>query len=263
MIGVQVRLIRAVRRWLRQDHILFRGSVLPPRAMRLCDPEFRDDVFYLESAESEANRLDTDLGCGRRTRVLDIGCGQGRLATGILRIIGEIDYTGIDVDKESIDWCRRYIERRHPSFRFHRLNVANERYNPGGVPLRDGFRFNLAPKSVDIVYLYAVFSNMTGQDMRIYLTDCARVLVDGGKVFFTAYVEDDVPDISINPASYVYERCVGPLHVVRYNRRHLFTILSELGYRVAKFTHRSEADSQSAIYLRRENAEPHDRQIGH
>jgi SAM-dependent methyltransferase len=231
--------------------------------MRLCDPEFKDDAFYLESAESEANRLATHFGCGRHTRVLDIGCGQGRLATGIIRVIGDIDYIGIDVDKESIDWCRRYIERHHKSFHFHRLDVANERYNPRGVPLSDGFQFKLAPTSVDIVYLYAVFSNMTEHDMRIYLKDCARILADGRDVFFTAYVEDDVPDISINPDGYIYESCVGPLHVVRYNRLHLFTILSELGYRVEKFTHRSEADGQSAIYLRRVNSTPRDRQIDH
>jgi len=74
---------------------------------------------------------------------LDVGCGQGRLPIGILRVIGEINYMGIDVDKASIDWCRRHIERNHPSFKFKHVNFRNERYNNDGIEISDSFRFDM------------------------------------------------------------------------------------------------------------------------
>ena len=33
------------------------GSIIPSRYTRCCGAEFKDDNFYLESAEKEANRL--------------------------------------------------------------------------------------------------------------------------------------------------------------------------------------------------------------
>ena len=226
------------------------GSVIPSPRRRFCGPEFRDDAFYLKSAEGEAHRLTRRLGCTASSRILDVGCGQGRLAIGLLRVLGEVHYLGIDVDRSSIAWCRRFIERDHPSFRFTHCDVYNERYNRRGVRMGDGFRLDVEPGSIDIVYLFSVFSHTTEEDMRTYLKDFRRVLGKGGKVFFTTFVEERVPEISINPENYRL-RCTGPLHVVRYEQRYLFSLLEQLGYAVLAFTQGTEVDGQSAIYLER------------
>ena len=179
---------------------------------------------------------------------MDIGCGQGRLPIGILRVIGEINYIGIDIDRKSIDWCKQYIESKHPSFKFKHLNLYNERYNKNGNKIDAGYRFDMARNSVDIIYLFSVFSHTTEEDMRAYLKDFSRILDKGGKIFFTTFVEDDVPNVSINPENY-HLKCSGPLHIVRYNKDYLFSALAEYGYAILNFTHRTEADGQSAIYL--------------
>jgi SAM-dependent methyltransferase len=179
---------------------------------------------------------------------LDIGCGQGRLPIGILRVIGEINYIGIDVDLKSINWCKQYIESKHPSFKFKHLNLYNERYNKNGNKIDAGFCFDVVENSVDIIYLFSVFSHTTEEDMRTYLKDFSRILDKGGKIFFTTFVEDDVPNVSINPENY-HLKCSGPLHIVRYNKDYLFSILDEYEYSILNFTHRTEADGQSAIYL--------------
>lgn len=222
---------------------------MPARGIRFCGPEFKDDAYFLRSAEAEAERLMTVLNCDRTTRILDVGCGQGRLPIGILRRMGEVPYTGLDVDRKSIDWCKRYIEREHPSFRFRHLDVANERYYREGGKLGEGFKFDLTDGSVDIIYLYSVFSHMREEDMRVYLTEFKRMLADSGRVFFTTFVEEDVPPVSINPEGYRFPRCSGPLHVVRYEKGHLFSVLDTLGFHVDAFNHRAEANGQSAIYL--------------
>lgn len=236
----------------RQECVKVSGSIIPSRERRCCGPEFKDDSFYLESAEGEANRLVTHFQCTQESRVLDVGCGQGRLPIGILRVIGEINYIGIDVDKKSIDWCKRYIEQDHPSFKFRHLNLYNERYNRSGIKIDDRFRFEIESESADIVCLFSVFSHTTEEDMRIYLEEFSRILDKGGKVFFTTFVEEDVPDVSINPENYRL-RCTGPLHIVRYNKDYLFSILDESGYSIVEFAHATEVDGQSAIYLGRKD----------
>jgi SAM-dependent methyltransferase len=235
----------------RKDYIEISHSVIPAKHGRCCGVEFRNNEFYLKSAENEATRLVRNLGGNLKTRVLDVGCGQGRLPTGILRVIGEINYQGMDVSQRCVDWCNRHIGRAHPSFRFSQLDVYNERCNKTGAKLDDAFRFNLEAESVDVIWLYSVFSHTTEEDMRIYLKDFQRILSKGGKIFFTTFVEKDVPDFTINPDGYVFEKCSGPLHIVRYNEDYLFSILRKLGYSIEKFTHATEADGQSAVYLAR------------
>lgn len=232
---------------------MYAGSILPAPDMRLCGPKFKENSFYLQSTKTEAHRLITQFGCDKNSRILDIGCGQGRLPIGILKVIGELTYTGLDVDKPAIAWCKRYIENRHPSFKFHHLDIYNERYHKKGMPLSAEFKFGLADRSVDIVYLFSVFSHMLEKDMRIYLADFIRVLDKDGKVFFTAFVEEGVSPISINPNNYIFERYSGALHVVRYEKDYLFSILNKIGFVVEKFTHRTEVDGQSAIYLSKTN----------
>lgn len=236
----------------RQECVKISGSIIPSPDRRWCGPEFKDDSFYLKSAEGEARRLIDNLQCTKKSRILDVGCGQGRLPIGILRLIGEVDYTGIDLHRNSIEWCKKYIGRANPSFKFKELNLYNERYNKLGVKIDDKFRFDMNPKSADIIYLFSVFSHTTEEDMQVYLKDFLRILDEDGKVFFTTFVEEDVPNISINPENYRF-KCSGPLHIVRYNKNYLFSLLDKSGYSLLEFTHGTEADGQSAIYLSKKN----------
>ncbi len=231
-----------------KEYVEIDGSIIPSPGNRFCSAVYQDDGFYVKSSEHEANRIVDHFGANKGSRVLDIGCGQGRLPIGILRVIGEIDYTGIDIDRRSVDWCKRYIEAEHPTFKFRHLDLHNERYNKTGTRIDEDFRFDIEPGSIDIVFLFSVFSHTTEEDMRVYLKEIARILVDGGNVFFTTFVEEDVPNFSENPDNYQLE-CSGPLHVVRYNKEYLFSILDEYGYSVSDFTHQTEPSGQSAIYL--------------
>ena len=224
--------------------------MLPPPEKRWCGPEFKDDAFFLRSALAEAERL-REMGCGPGSRVLDVGCGYGRLPIGLLRVAPGAAYLGVDVHRGSIAWCRRYLERAHPSFRFVWIDRENARYNPGGGAIDAAFRLPAAPGSVDLAYLYSVFSHLPEAHLRVYLGELARVLAPGGRVFLTAFVEEGVPPVAVNPPGYAFERCSGPLHVVRYERGHFAGLLEAAGFRVDRFDHGAETDGQSGVYLAR------------
>jgi SAM-dependent methyltransferase len=243
------RIIAAARRLLPGvDHVRFDGAVLPPPEKRWCGPEFKDDAYFLRSAEGEAERL-RGMGCGPASRVLDVGCGYGRLAIGLVRLFGDLAYLGLDVHRGSIDWCRRHLERAHPAYRFAWMNLENERYNPGGGAIGEAFRLPVESGSIDLAYLYSVASHLPEAHLRVYLAELARVLAPGGRVFLTAFVEEGVPPVVVNPPGYAFAKCAGPLHVVRYERGHLDAAIAAAGFHVDRFEHGVETDGQSGLYL--------------
>ena len=79
-----------------RGHVLHRGYRLPPKSMRgrMCGDAFRTDSFFFLSAVLEATKFPDRLGYTKESRVVDIGSGLGRLATGLLAEFGEVQYLG-------------------------------------------------------------------------------------------------------------------------------------------------------------------------
>jgi SAM-dependent methyltransferase len=240
-----------------EEFVIHRGFRLPPRELRarMCGEAFCSDSFFLQSAVVEATRLAARLGYSRESRLVDIGCGAGRLATGLLAEFGEVDYLGLDANRTFLDWCREHIQRVHPTYRFVHYDVVNELYNPLGTV--DGAKIQLPveSQSADIVYLWGVFTNMRPDHTTVYLSEASRIARHGGRLFLTAFVEDDVPPVSYNPPDYVPYDCTVPLAVVQYNRQDFFSLLAQHGLQVEEFRHHGGMfPKQSEIYLVKRNA---------
>ena len=65
--------------------------------------------------------------------VLDVGSGYGRLAIGLMGRGFDGRYEGFDILPRHIAWCRRHLTRFAPAYRFHHLDIQNDRYNPTGL----------------------------------------------------------------------------------------------------------------------------------
>lgn len=125
-------------------------------------------------------------------RVLDIGCGVGRVALPLSRYLApEATYDGFDVVKSAIRWCERNITPRHPNFRFRHVKVANTEYRARGVPASQ-FRFPFADRSFDFAFATSLFTHLTADEMRRYLAETTRVLVPGGRLLATFFLLNDV-----------------------------------------------------------------------
>jgi SAM-dependent methyltransferase len=250
-----MRLVKSVRAALRRlgerRARRFDGALLPPAHMRYCGAEFRDDATFLASGKAEARRLMSEFGLDRHTRMLEIGCGPGRLPIGILAEFGDIDrYDGVDVDARAIRWCRTFITAGHPGFVFHHVAARNARYNPDGPPMDARFRLPLPDGGYDLVYLHSVFSNMEPDDVRVYAREFHRLLKPDGRGFLTAFVEENVPPVTVNPTDYLI-RISGPLHVARYEKGYFLGLLESEGLAVEHFGHRADLGGQSVVHLRR------------
>lgn len=230
----------------------FNGRVLPAPHLRLCGDYFKDDQNFIDSATAEAERLISRFDLTKDDVVLDLGCGYGRLAFGLLEKLPKIqNYYGIDVNLDAIKWCQRYISSSHKNFKFIHTDVENPRYNPDGSIDNTVMTLPLSNESVNLVYLYSVFSHMLIKDVTSYLGEFYRLLATKGQVFLTAFVEDNVEDMVENPPGYLRHKWHGPLHCVRYRRDYFESIIAKAGFEIVDFIYASETHGQSSYHLRK------------
>lgn len=248
------RILRKLSRSLyyafRTDHVRYKQLILPESRLRTGGKEFKSDDYLVQSAHQEARRLEKHFQLSAQSNVLDVGCGFGRLAIGLLDINSDANYVGVDVNPEAIDWCNRHISEEHKQFEFVHLDVRNARYNPDGTIIDKDFQLPFPDDHFNITYLYSVFSHMVQEDIEIYLQELGRVMMNDGYLFFTAFAESDVPVMTINPENYRGIQWKSELHCVRYNRDHLEKMLHAHGFQAYLFEYEQETDGQSGIYAR-------------
>lgn len=128
-------------------------------------------------------------------RVLDVGCGPGRVArllTSHLSPSGS--YEGFDVVPGAIQWCQRTISPRFPNFRFMHVDIRNEMYNPQGTIEPSEFAFPYPDADFDFAFLYSVFTHMLPADVERYLGEIGRVLRPGGRCLLTFFLLTDASE---------------------------------------------------------------------
>lgn len=125
-------------------------------------------------------------------RVLDVGCGIGRIAIPLTHFLNEQGrYEGFDIVPAGIAWCRARVTTRYPNFRFRLADLRNVTYNPDGSGEAASYRFPYDDAAFDFVLLTSVFTHLMPDEVRRYLSECARVLRAGGTLFATFFLLND------------------------------------------------------------------------
>jgi SAM-dependent methyltransferase len=148
---------------------------------------------------AELLRLAVDLaGLGPSDRVLDAGCGLGRLAVPLAGYLGpEGRYTGFDVVEDVVWWNRRQFGRRDPRFTFDHADVRSVMYNPRGRYAPEQFRFPYPDASFDVVLAFSLFTHLEAPAAARYLAESARVLRPGGRLLATFFFLDEDAEAAI------------------------------------------------------------------
>jgi SAM-dependent methyltransferase len=121
-------------------------------------------------------------------RVLDIGCGCGRVAiyfTNYLQSVG--GYDGLDIDLPMIEWCRENISPRFQNFCFHHAELTNSFYTESGGDA-SSYVFPFDNNTFDVVFAASVFTHLVPRSAEQYANEIARVLKPGGKALLSFYI---------------------------------------------------------------------------
>jgi ubiquinone/menaquinone biosynthesis C-methylase UbiE len=98
-------------------------------------------------------------------RLIDLGCGSGRLAAALHRSM-DVSYVGIDIVQALLD----YAKSKAPGYQF---------------VLHRGLSIPLEQGSADMVSAFSLFTHLLQSETYIYLEESARILKPGGKIVFS------------------------------------------------------------------------------
>jgi SAM-dependent methyltransferase len=119
-------------------------------------------------------------------RVLEMGCGIGRMArvlAPVLRPPGS--YDGFDIVASGIAWCQERYRGTAAPFAFVHADLRNTAYNPHGALSADAYRFPYGDGAFDLVIATSLFTHLLPAAAEHYLSEAARVLAPGGRLFCT------------------------------------------------------------------------------
>jgi SAM-dependent methyltransferase len=165
---------------------------------RFRDPERRKEPWetihhvgsnYRAAGEHALDLLRAHADLGPEDRVLDIGCGNGRLTWPLVEALAPTGgYIGFDVSRAAIRYCRRRFGPERPDFEFHHIDIHNGVYNPRGAVAETQTRFPCADGAITLALANSVFTHLPLETIYRYLHESRRVLAPGGRAAFTAFV---------------------------------------------------------------------------
>jgi SAM-dependent methyltransferase len=167
------------------ETVTVRVTGVPPRRIRK-----GISPLWFDFTRTGRDQLEffTELAGLRPTdRVLDIGCGVGRIAiplTGYLSASGS--YDGFDILPYMIEWDRANISVRHPNFRFHLAEIASTTNEAQTATLDAAqYRFAFGDDTFDFAYAGSLFTHLVPSGTENYLAETARTLTPGGRLVAT------------------------------------------------------------------------------
>jgi SAM-dependent methyltransferase len=179
------------------------GVPLPPEELVFMDQDADRGYRHGMRLASRIGALGANVEDGL---LLDIGCGYGRLAYGLLGNDFRGTYVGLDILPDRIEFLESHFTTAAPSYQFHLLDIRNDAYlskHPklstssamAGVAVADA-----ASKSASVdfspyldsspttVVLLSVFTHMYDFDIINYLRAARRVMAPDSRLVFTAFL---------------------------------------------------------------------------
>jgi glycosyltransferase involved in cell wall biosynthesis/SAM-dependent methyltransferase len=104
-------------------------------------------------------------------RVLDFGCGCGRVLAALPHLLPHRHIAGCDIDTQAIDYCATNI------------SGVDARTTPFDPPT------HYVARTFDAIFAYSIFTHLTRDKQAAWLAEFARLLAPGGVLVFTVHGE--------------------------------------------------------------------------
>ncbi len=243
-----------------------RDPLIPPRRLR-----FVGNSDFRATGDEFRQHFHRFAALSSGDRVLDVGCGSGRMA----RVLADElapptgSYDGFDVVSDAIAWCRAHYRSATVPFRFAHVDLYHPEYNPSGAGDAETFLFPYDDATFDLTIATSVFTHLLEASAEQYLSETARVLAPGGRLFSSWFVLDGTRPPDAERAMTIFRPTTGaamivdvmsPERAVAYpvgwvrERMRRYGLVLEEPYHQGGWTGRPGASSQDILIARRARA---------
>jgi len=162
------------------------GIAIPPARLRFRVHGDLNRDYFLKNGETIANDLrNLTKIAGREwssfSDILDFGCGPARVLRFFLAQDHGQKYSGTDIDKESIDWCKKNISGADW--------MVNPPLPPTGYP--DG--------AFDLIFAISVFTHLDENFQDAWLPELKRITRPGAILILSVHGEPVIQKADLNP----------------------------------------------------------------
>ena len=129
---------------------------------------------YLSLGEAHVDTMisitnSSDFSFREGNRILDFGCGAGRMIRWLDKVAAQCEIWGLDINARCIKWCQQNLS---PPFKFAAITTTPH------LPFEDGY--------FDFIYCGSVFTHI--DDLAdAWLLEIKRVTAPGGRIFITVH----------------------------------------------------------------------------
>lgn len=179
---------------------------VPPERLRMWVGPFSDAELFCRSGEQHAAEIAHFCHLSSHARVLDVGCGCGRIARALPGILGANGhYEGIDVARPLIAWCKEHLEPQLPNFRFSFVDVRDRDRNPEGTVCGSSFEFPFDSHVFDVAIGVSLFTHMLPEEVSNYVAQLSRVLRPEGRCFLSLFLFDADAKAAVARGSTIFD----------------------------------------------------------
>jgi SAM-dependent methyltransferase len=143
---------------------------------------------YAEIADWHVAQVQRYVGIKPTDNVVEIGCGIGRMAIPLTRMLTSGSYLGTEVMRDQVLWLTEHVSSRHTNFSFVHHDIHDTLHNPNGAMSAEDVRLPSADASIDLTLLFSVFTHMFGDEVAHYLDEFHRILKPDGRVYASFFL---------------------------------------------------------------------------
>lgn len=166
--------------------------------------------------------------------ILDVGCGSRFTLAIINRQVPIKSYTGIEINKQIVDFFKHEVEAEDSRFHYAHWNVHNDMYNTDGIPMTQ-FTELPVPGDFDLIWLFSVFTHLNPDDALALLKLMRAKIRPQGKLFFTTHTNRNIKNFEDK----IEDK---PLLRAFYHPDYLASLVQQAGWQVDSF-HDKQGDS--------------------
>ena len=144
-------------------------------------------------AKNWRDLIERHLEIPKNSKVLDYGCGIGRLAIGLLEDRSDLNYLGIDIVPEFIEFALKYITEYKENFKFALIDDKSSLYQKYIINYKrqiNSVQFQDLQYSPDFIFALSLFSHLNMEEAKKVLKNISSCMHDDSVVFLTTFIVD-------------------------------------------------------------------------